>query len=810
MAENIERKAREKTCKDSDLKFDRVVKVVVSDQEPDPLKIQQKIAKRLGLELEAEDLAIRAERLHASLKSSKSVLVILDDVWDHLNLQKIGIPSKSTHPGCKLIITSRNQDALTLTAEDAKIFSLDVLSEEESWILFKKNAGDLIDSSEFYHVSKDILQECKGLPLAIVTVGCALRGRGKASWEDALLGLQQAIPENVPNVLKDVYRPLLWSLDRLESKEQRYIFLLCCLFPEDSDILLEVLVIYGMGLGIFKGIKKLGEAKNRVESIVEVLISCNLLLQSNSDKWGNRLVKMHDIIRDMGIWIAPKWKHVFMINHDEKEWPMPNDDQDSYGNYTGISISFSQSDVDAPELLYCPKLELLRIHGTEMNIGLKLPENFLSGMKGIKVLEVFCIESSLPSSIHLLQNLRTLHLNDCSLQISLIGELKNLEILWLKWCKIIDQGLSNEIGGLKKLKKLDVSQCRGLRMAFGFLSGLVQLEELILIGSFTDWEDEETSNNNASLVELDSLSHLTTLCVDISNPNAIPKKKPHWVHKLKIYSVIVARPDLIDSDILRFQKSVWLGDVVTIPLRGWFYDNLVREAKYLDLKGSVCTDVFNKLIPSGYQNLTCLRLYYFHNVEYLCNSSVVGTGGRENINSVVFPVLKILDIDYSTTLEEICQGLPPVGSFKTLEKIRLVDVEKLVHLWKNSSQKLYLSNLRTLRIHDCKSLSYLFQSSIVESLPCLEKFQVSNCPQLKHIFKKEEGEMKATINEVKLPKLYELGLINLPSLQGFCKGIGRIEVPSLRELRIINSSTTMQKLDYELRQQFFFDQHEDQ
>ncbi|KAI5651020.1 hypothetical protein M9H77_37025 [Catharanthus roseus] len=801
IAENIEKKAREKTSKDSDLKFDKVVKVVVS-QEPDPLKIQQKIAERLDLNLAEEDLEIRAERLHASLKNSRSVLVILDDVWEPLNIQKIGIPSQSAHPGCKLLLTSRNRDALTLTAENAKIFSVDVLSEQESWILLKKNAGDLIDSSDLYQVAKDVLQECKGLPLAIVTIGCALRDRGKASWEDALLGLQQAMPENVPNVLKGVYGPLLWSLDRLESEEQRYLFLFCCLFPEDSEILLQELVICGMGLGIFKGTKKLVEAKNRVDSIVEVLISRNLFLASGSDNWGNRCVKMHDVIRDMGIWIAPKWKQVFLINHEENEWPTPKDDQDSYENCTSISVSFSTSDIDAPEFMDCHKLEILHIHG-KVGKGLKVGENILSGMRGLKVLGASWIEP-LPSSIHLLQNLRTLHLISCSLQISVIGELKNLEILWLQLCDLNDQVLSKEVGGLKKLKKLDITQCATLRIAFGFLSGLVQLEELILIGTFYDWwEDEETNNNNASLAELDSLSHLTTLCVDINNPNAIPKMKPHWVHKLKIYSLIVARPDFIDSDIFRFQKSIWLGDSEVTPLRDWFYDHLVREAKYLDLDGSVCIDVFNKLIPSGYKNLTCLRFYRFNNLEYLSHSFV--DGGE---NGVVFPALKLLDIKNSTSLEEICKGSPPVGSFKILEKIRLASMPNLVHLWKISSQKLYLSNLRVVKVYHCESLSYLFQLSIVESLNWLKELEVIDCPVLEEIFKKEEGDMEITINEVKLPKLYRLRLINLPSLQNFCKGIARIEVPSLRDVTILNSSNTGKEDNYEIRQYFFFNQHE--
>ncbi|MCD7471192.1 hypothetical protein HAX54_011507 [Datura stramonium] len=56
--------------------------------------------------------------------------------------------------------------------------------------------------------SRDVANECKGLPIALVTVGRALQNKHKPLWEDALLQLRRALPINIPGLLADVYRPL--------------------------------------------------------------------------------------------------------------------------------------------------------------------------------------------------------------------------------------------------------------------------------------------------------------------------------------------------------------------------------------------------------------------------------------------------------------------------------------------------------------------------------------------------------------------------------------------------------------------------
>ncbi|KAM3339407.1 hypothetical protein P3S68_029276 [Capsicum galapagoense] len=59
--------------------------------------------------------------------------------------------------------------------EAQKIVDVEILSEKEAWILFRQKAGNSADDSSLSEVAKEVAKECKGLPLAIVTVAGALK-----------------------------------------------------------------------------------------------------------------------------------------------------------------------------------------------------------------------------------------------------------------------------------------------------------------------------------------------------------------------------------------------------------------------------------------------------------------------------------------------------------------------------------------------------------------------------------------------------------------------------------------------------------
>ncbi|THG03351.1 disease resistance protein At4g27190-like [Camellia sinensis] len=173
--------------------FDEVVLAVVS-QTPNLRKIQGQIADMLGMKFSEESEIGRAGRLYGRLKNEERVLIILDDVWASINLVDVGIPRGDDHKGCKILLTTRRESVCLVMGIRMKKFQVSHLSIEESWDLFRKSAGTIVDSSTLNGVAMEVSRECGGLPLALVTVGRALRDKGLEEWKTALQQLKKSKP----------------------------------------------------------------------------------------------------------------------------------------------------------------------------------------------------------------------------------------------------------------------------------------------------------------------------------------------------------------------------------------------------------------------------------------------------------------------------------------------------------------------------------------------------------------------------------------------------------------------------------------
>ncbi|KAF8413460.1 hypothetical protein HHK36_001447 [Tetracentron sinense] len=130
---------------------------------------------------------------------------------------------------------------------------------EESLALFCGNAGEVADRESIKPLAEAITRECSGLPLAIITVGRAMRGKAMVElWKDALSALQRSVP-NIKGIEKEVFRPLKWSYDLLE--------------------------------GLLDEHQNLDESFNRGMTLIENLIASCLLEQGASEGY----VRMHDM-----------------------------------------------------------------------------------------------------------------------------------------------------------------------------------------------------------------------------------------------------------------------------------------------------------------------------------------------------------------------------------------------------------------------------------------------------------------------------------------------------------------------------------
>ncbi|TXG66921.1 hypothetical protein EZV62_008196 [Acer yangbiense] len=144
--------------------FDEVVMVTVT-QNPDVKNMQTHIADLLGLKFEEETIEVRAQRLCLRLNKEKTILIILDDVWEKLDLTIIGIPFGDDHKGCTILLTTRQQQVcISMRLSDIssikKLAQLEILSLKGAKIFeLPKELGELsklriLDTTKCYNLER--------------------------------------------------------------------------------------------------------------------------------------------------------------------------------------------------------------------------------------------------------------------------------------------------------------------------------------------------------------------------------------------------------------------------------------------------------------------------------------------------------------------------------------------------------------------------------------------------------------------------------------------------------------------------------
>ncbi|XP_031263107.1 probable disease resistance protein At4g27220 [Pistacia vera] len=756
--------------------YDEVVMAVVS-QTPSIMKIQGDIADMLGVtkSLPTNSELARARFLWDRIKEKKHILVILDDIWERIELNDIGIPLGNDHRGCKIVITSRSKTACTqMTCQ--KIFTVEVLSKQESWVLFREIVGSNVETTEINPIARDVAAKCDGLPIAIVTIARALKDKNTTVWRDALRQLKRSTPTNIPGTEKNIISSLELSFTYLESVEAKTLFLFCSLFPEDYKIRIEDLVRYGIGLRWFEDIdEKIEDIRDRIFGIVSTITSSFLLIDD-----GEKFVKMHDVIRDFALVIAPKYNHRFMTKAGLglQEWS----NRDTFENFTCISL-MTNNIRELPKGLECPKLQALLL---QENTNLVVPSCFFREIKDLKVLDLSQTKLwSLPESLSFLLTVRTLNLSGCNLgDLSVIGSLNKLEILSLSESSI--QEIPVSFSQLNNLRLLDLNNCEELTLIpRGVIPSLKKLEELY-INRFKQWESEsENLKSNANLVELEALSRLTHLEISISN---------------------------LDLSSKLYSRNMRVSQTNISKIHDWV-KGLLKRTEYLVLeKIANLESISHNLVEEGFNELKYLDITSCDEIKYLLNTF-------EWTPNSTFYNLEELYMYSNPNLVELCHGQPPTPSFSKLKILRVWNCHNMLNVVPSLLQSLIcleeididdcnnleeifekkealneeldhtitspsLGNLTTIQINDCDKLKNLFTPSIVKCLVKLKSLQIWGCSTIEEIVTNEKGEKEASIEKIVFPSLYYLDLYNLDNLTCFSFGSYTIEYPSLERLEI--------------------------
>nr|POE99971.1 putative disease resistance protein [Quercus suber] len=588
----------------------------------------------------------------------------------------------------------------------------EIFSDEAKY-LFSKIVGDLAENLNFQSTMVELVKECAGLPIAITTVANALKNQKKPNvWKDALRQLKRANPTHIKGMH-----------DKVPS-----------LFEEDMVIPIALLWRILVGLDFFQDVYTMEEVRNMVHTLVESLKDSCLLLEGN----GSGTFKMHDVIRDVAIYIADKDKEMLTIrsSNDSEKWSNMKNFKDSIG-VALFDVKFS----DLPKRLECPQLNFILL-GDKGNSS-AIPNHFFEGVKELKVLVLFEACLSLPSSLSCLHNLQSLVLNKRELEdVAIIGELKNLKALTLLGSNI--KRLPIEIGRLTYLQLLDLKRCTELEVIPpNVLSNLKRLEELYIKSSFNQWQvdGESRERNNTRVSELDHLSLLTTLCIHIPNAKNLPKAL--LFEKLERYELLIGNDwdwdresDSVDE--FKFSKMVKL----ELDRRFQAEDGIIillKRCEYLDLAPKEgIKNIIYEVDKEGFPQLKHLYVRNSTEIQYIIN--LMG------VQCAVFPLLEFLSLDNIINLEKICHdhGQLAMGSFHSLKK---------------------------LEVSNCDGLIFVFSLTILGCFSQLQEIVIKNCKVMRAIVAKERKH-EIQVDDIKtntmdFSQLRSLDLQNLPNLMGF-------------------------------------------
>ncbi|XP_060670023.1 putative disease resistance protein RGA1 [Ziziphus jujuba] len=612
----------------------------------------------------------------------KQYLLVLDDVWNENRKKWLSLKNLLAHSekGSRILITTRSKMVAEIIST-VQPFQLGILDEENSWSLFEKMAfkegKEETKNSNIVKTGMEIVKICRGIPLAIRTIGSMLYFKNpKTEWpsfsKKELFEISQEEDGGILPTLK-------LSYDHLPS-HLKHCFAYCRLFPKYHKIDVQTLINLWMAQGFIK-LKDSSQCPEDIgyEYFMDLLWR-SFFQEVEKDEFDNvTTCKMHDLMHDLAISVAGSECTMLSLSHTNIDEGMRH-------------VSFD-CNIDSPQRISTLLNQAKRIRTILLpnqaspegvvNLDEKIYHKAVIHFKFLRTLDLHFLDlKEVSDSIGKLRHLRYLDLSDNGEIKALpnsITELYNLQTLKLLRCCSLKE-LPRDTKKLINLRKLEIEGCIALEH---MPHGLGKLTDLRTLSKFV-----LSDNVSRHIGELEELKTLNNLRGDLCISNLKPRME---------------------------SKAANLKDK--------------QHIQYLEFDWYDCADATDVV---GYE-MTLEDLQPHPNLEEL---TLLGYHGSR-FSSWIPSLTNLVRF----TLEgcKKCQHLPPLyqlPSLKVLELKRLLAVEYIFNNDDNNflSSTSSLTSLKVVYLENLPNLKGWWRDADNQMLPsfpnCLSKLVIRDCPKL--------------------------------------------------------------------------------
>ncbi|KAG7964423.1 hypothetical protein I3843_09G169800, partial [Carya illinoinensis] len=389
----------------------------------------------------------------------KKVILVLDDVNELGQLEKLAGDKNWFGSGSRIIITSRDQHVLDTHGVETK-YQVGGLSHVDALQLLSWNAFKTSYPEKGYEeLTNSVVQYAKGLPLALVVLGSHLYGRSKLEWKSAIREIQRSLH-------KEIYEILKISFDALEDNEKAIFLDIACFFNgEDKDYVTTNLEASDFDPVI--GVQVL------IERSLVIVYKNKLLMHDLIQLMGRNIVHQespNELVKRSRLWSHEDILHVLVENTGTNA-------------IQGIKLDLlREKDIllNSRAFTKMKRLRLLIIRNSCFSKGPKslpnqlrfldwvgypspsLPSNF--SPQKLVVLNMCQSKIKQFERIKVCENLRAVNFSCCEYLTCIpdVSMMANLESLDLLGCRNLVE-VHESVGFLKKLFRLDVINCSKLR-----------------------------------------------------------------------------------------------------------------------------------------------------------------------------------------------------------------------------------------------------------------------------------------------------------------------------------------------------------